>query len=89
MGWHRLSLLVDLVLFTESLFSKMQPSGDISFLDFQIVVAMDVLTASVRLRRPAFHNTISDLTLSFSLTLVMVLAVDLIDLSISFNIPDK
>ena len=59
------------------------------FLAFQIIDAIDIETASVRLRRPDFHRTTSILILSVSLIQVIVLAVDLIDLSMSFNIPSK
>ena len=62
-GWHRLTPLLNRVFFCESLFSKMCPRGLISFLAFQIVDAIVVKTASVKLLRPALDKMTSDLIL--------------------------
>ena len=70
------------VFHKESLFIKMHPSGFISYLAFQAVLAIVTQTVSMRLHRPALCKTTSDLILSVSLTLDMVLAADLIDFSI-------
>ena len=83
-GFRRLSLYL-----SETWFWNILPNGFISFRAFQIEIAIVSLTACVRLRRPALWSTVSDLTLSFNLVWVIVLAVDHMDLSISVRMPDK
>ena len=46
-------------------------------------------TALLRLRRPFLHKVTSDLIVSVNFVLVMILAVALIDLSISFKTPNR
>ena len=82
-------MYLDLLSLIDGFFLKMKPSVSISFLAFHTKVAMVTETASVRLFSPAFDKVTSDLTLSVNLVRVMVLAVALIALSISFKIPAR
>ena len=80
--------VADLVHFNFSrCLNRQRPSGFMDCLDFQTVTAMIEATASLRHLRLALSSTVSLRTLSESLVLVIVRAVDFMAILISSVIP--